>query len=161
MEIPTKNLIVMVGLPASGKSTQAKKILDQHKNMRSVSFDEYRFLMLNFPRTGESFDVRFEPLVKLFVENVIEKYVECGYDILFDATNLTKERRLWITSKVPQSYFISYVYMDVSLEVALERNQKRERKVPENIIRDMYNSFEKFDPLNELVDDIHIMKHSN
>ena len=31
--------------------------------------------------------------------------------------------------------------MDTSLKTALERNKKRERKVPEDVIRNMYRNF--------------------
>ena len=55
-----------------------------------------------------------------------------------DATNLTPhERKNWISLAHDYGYEVQAVYFDVPLEVCLERNQRRERVVPEDIMRRM------------------------
>lgn len=64
-------------------------------------------------------------------------------NIFIDATHLTpKSRRLTMNNIAPDTHKIA-VYFDVPIEVALERNARREgrARVPEGAIKNMYNSF--------------------
>ena len=55
-----------------------------------------------------------------------------------DATNLTPhERHSWIKLAKDFGYEPHAVYFDVSLEVCLERNQRRQRVVSEDVMRKM------------------------
>ena len=55
-----------------------------------------------------------------------------------DATNLTPhDRHSWIKLAKDFGYDIQAVYFDVPLEVCLERNQRRQRVVPEDGMRKM------------------------
>jgi len=55
-----------------------------------------------------------------------------------DATNLTpQERHSWIKLAKDFGYEVQAVYFDVPVEVCLERNQKRERKVEDDVMRRM------------------------
>ena len=53
-----------------------------------------------------------------------------------DATNLTShDRHSWIKLAKDFGYEVHAVFFDVPLEVCLERNQKRERVVAEDVVR--------------------------
>ena len=55
-----------------------------------------------------------------------------------DATNLTPhERQGWIKLAKDYGYEVRAVYFDVPLEVCLERNQRRQRVVEEDVMRRM------------------------
>jgi len=55
-----------------------------------------------------------------------------------DATNLSpKERRHWIKMAQDFGYEVHAVYFEVPLEVCMERNQKRHRVVPEEVMQRM------------------------
>ena len=55
-----------------------------------------------------------------------------------DATNLTPhERHSWIKLAKDYGYEVQAVLFDVPLEVCLERNQKRQRVVAEDVMRRM------------------------
>lgn len=55
-----------------------------------------------------------------------------------DATNLTPhERQGWIKLAQDYGYEVHAVFFDVPVEVCLERNQRRERNVPEDVMRRM------------------------
>ena len=55
-----------------------------------------------------------------------------------DATNLTpQERQHWIKLAKDYSYEVQAVFFDVPLEVCVERHQRRDRVVPEDIMRRM------------------------
>jgi len=55
-----------------------------------------------------------------------------------DATNLTpQERQHWIKLAKDFGYEVQAVFFDVPLEVCIERHQRRDRIVPEDIMRKM------------------------
>jgi predicted kinase len=55
-----------------------------------------------------------------------------------DATNLSAgERKQWIQMSRSLGYEVHAVFFDVPLEVCLERNGRRERVVPEDVMRRM------------------------
>jgi predicted kinase len=55
-----------------------------------------------------------------------------------DATNLSpRERRQWIRMARSLGYEVHAVFFDVPLEVCLDRNRRRERVVPEDIMQRM------------------------
>jgi len=55
-----------------------------------------------------------------------------------DATNLTPhERHSWIKLAKDYAYEVQAVFFDVPLEVCLERNQRRQRVVAEDVMRRM------------------------
>ena len=55
-----------------------------------------------------------------------------------DATNLTpQERSNWIKLGKDFGYEVQAVYFDVPLEVCIERHQRRDRLVPEDVMRKM------------------------
>ena len=55
-----------------------------------------------------------------------------------DATNLTPhDRHSWIKLARDYGYDVQGVYFDVPLEICVERNQRRGRKVNEAILRKM------------------------
>jgi predicted kinase len=55
-----------------------------------------------------------------------------------DATNLSpKERRHWIRMAREFGYEVHAVYFDVPLETCIERNQKRQRVVPLEVMQRM------------------------
>ena len=55
-----------------------------------------------------------------------------------DATNLSiHERRQWIKMAKSFGYEVQAVFFDVPLEVCVERHQRRDRVVPEDVMRRM------------------------
>ena len=55
-----------------------------------------------------------------------------------DATNLTpQERHNWIKLAKDYGYEVQAVFFDVPIETCLDRNQRRQRSVPEDVMRRM------------------------
>jgi predicted kinase len=55
-----------------------------------------------------------------------------------DATNLSHhDRHTWIKMARHYGYDVHAVFFDVPLEVCMERNQRRHRTVPEDVMRRM------------------------
>jgi predicted kinase len=129
---PSKGFVVLaIGLPGSGKSSWFKR-----NKITPLSSDLLRVLLFDDPTEQRFQDLIFSNLRSMLKARLIARrptnYV--------DATNLsTHERNGWIKLAKDYGYEVHGVFFDVPVEVCLERNQKRERKVPEEAMRRMAN----------------------
>jgi predicted kinase len=127
---PSKGVVVLaIGLPGSGKSSWFKR-----HNITPLSSDLLRALLFDDPTEQRFQDLIFSNLRSMLKARLIARrpmnYV--------DATNLSPhERNGWIKLAKDYGYEVQAVFFDVPVEVCLERNQRRERKVPEDAMRRM------------------------
>jgi predicted kinase len=127
---PPKGLVVLaIGLPGSGKSSWFKR-----HNVTPLSSDMMRSLLFDDVREQRFQDLVFSNLRSMLKARLIAKrptnYV--------DATNLTpQERQHWIKLAKDYGYEVHAVFFDVPLEVCIERHQRRDRVVPEDVMRRM------------------------
>jgi predicted kinase len=125
-----KGLVVLaIGLPGSGKSSWFKR-----HNVVPLSSDMVRSLLFDDVREQRFQDLVFSNLRSMLKARLIAKrpmnYV--------DATNLTpQERQHWIKLAKDYNYEVHAVFFDVPLEVCIDRHQRRDRVVPEDIMRRM------------------------
>jgi len=126
---PKGTVVLAIGLPGSGKSSWFKR-----NNITPLSTDMLRSLL--FDDTTEQ---RFQDLVFSNLRSMLKARLIARRPMNYvDATNLTpQERHSWIKLAKDFGYEVQAVYFDVPAEVCLERNQKRERKVDEAILRRM------------------------
>lgn len=128
-----KALIVMVGVPASGKSTLAKKIADEF-GFVVVSTDAIRAELLgnaeNQSRGAEVFDMAYGRVISAM-------NADDSNGVIFDATSLRAQNRRQLKELVPDGVTRICVVCDTPLDVCLERNSARDRVVPPDVIRRM------------------------
>lgn len=131
-----QQLILMVGIPGSGKSTFVSQIAETLNNFEVVSSDVYRKIMFGSESCQENGDILFR-----CIHTDIETFLKDGKTVIFDATNIKyKDRKqvLDIARKVEKIYNIhiykiAYV-MHTSIEQCIINDAGRERKVTPTII---------------------------
>jgi predicted kinase len=127
---PPKGVVVLaIGLPGSGKSSWFKR-----HNVVPLSSDMVRSLLFDDVREQRFQDLVFSNLRSMLKARLIAKrpmnYV--------DATNLTpQERQHWIKLAKDYQYEVHAVFFDVPLDVCLDRHLRRDRVVPEDVMRRM------------------------
>jgi predicted kinase len=139
-------LIILKGLPASGKSTWAKKQAEANLNTVIVSRDSIREMLKgeykNFP-----FGTRMEDLVTMIEEQSVYFSLHQGYTVILDATNFrghSKWKEL-LDRKIGEGKVSIEIrdFTNVSLEECIERDKKRSRSVGEHVIKNMYEKYLK------------------
>jgi predicted kinase len=126
---PKGVVVLAIGLPGSGKSSWFKR-----HNLTPLSSDVVRSLLFDDVREQRYQDLVFSNLRSMLKARLIAKrptnYV--------DATNLTpQERQHWIKLAKDYNYEVHAVFFDVPLEVCIDRHQRRDRVVPEDVMRRM------------------------
>lgn len=125
-----KTLILMVGLPRSGKSTWAKQ-----SGFPIVSPDAIRLSI-----HGEAFNSKAEPWVWVTAKVMVSSLFEAGHNIVvLDATNTSRKRRdEWISDK----WETRFKSIDISKEVCMDRAKDGGREDLLPVIERMVEFFE-------------------
>lgn len=129
-------LIMICGLPASGKSTFAIKLSLIH-NANIISSDDLRvelFGDVNNQNKNQELFLEISKRVKsqLLIGNVI-----------LDSTNISHKRRkafLGELKKIPCEKIC--IFVATPYQQCLEQNRQRSRVVPEHVIKNMYLNFD-------------------
>jgi predicted kinase len=119
-------VVLAIGLPGSGKSSWFKR-----HNIIPLSSDLVRGLLFD-----DATEQRFQDLVFSSLRSLLRARLIAGRPMNFiDATNLsTKERHSWIKMAQDFGYEAHAVFFDVPTEICMERNRKRLRNVPDEVM---------------------------
>lgn len=130
-------LVMLVGLPGSGKSTYARTLEKYYSIHSSDALREEMF--------GDANENSKESNAQLFNElhKRIKEDLKNGKDVIYDATNLNRKRRIGFLQDLTNiPCHKSCVLVVAPYYVCLLNNQKRERKVPDYVIKRMYMNFQ-------------------
>jgi predicted kinase len=119
-------VVLAIGLPGSGKSSWFKR-----HSIIPLSSDLVRGLLFD-----DATEQRFQDLVFSSLRSLLRARLIAGRPMSFiDATNLSpKERHSWIKMAHDFGYEAHAVFFDVPTEVCMERNRKRLRNVPDEVM---------------------------
>lgn len=142
-------LIVLIGTPASGKSTYAK----EHPEMVWISRDEIRNEIVGLDRAEQegrtvSYFSKEDTVYNIFI-TAIQKNLSEGKDVIADATHIDNKARAklfrMLDSKgILYDEAIAIIFL-TRPEVCIERNRRRKgwRRVPDHVIKEMYTKLIK------------------
>ena len=127
--------IMLVGIPGSGKSTYAKWLLN--KNTKLFSSDAIRKELWGDENTQQEHFKVFS----LMQERTLEA-LKNGYNVIYDATNLTRKSRRGVLSVLPAYIRKECVIVWAPVEACIARDAERERVVGQEVIMTMLKRFE-------------------
>ena len=155
----TTTFYMLMGIPASGKTTWSKYLNGTIVNsdvLRKEIFGEYGLMYteefiedeMKNKDTSNLSDKELDLLKKKVASKKIFSLVdqktiellEKGISVIYDATNLQRKNRINILSKVRELNIHTVgIFMDTPIDVCIVRNSKREYPVPDEVIYSMYN----------------------
>lgn len=130
------NFYMMVGLPGSGKTTFAHNI---EKGAVVISSDIIRKELWGSEETQGDNKIVFQELEYRVIQNLM-----MDKSVVYDATNINAKKRkefLKKLNKVPNVKKVCML-MSVPYEQCLQKNEERDRVVPEDVIARMYINFQ-------------------
>ena len=139
-----KKIIILRGIPASGKSTYAKKLVIDNPGMyKRINRDDLRNMLdaYHFSKSNEKF-------VKKTRDFLITSALESGKHVIVDDTNISDTNIVRIeqlakehTSDSGHDVKIEIKVFDIELSEAIVRDKKREKSVGEKVVRKMHRQF--------------------
>ena len=130
-------LILLVGIPGSGKTTYAKDYLEQHSNTIHLSSDTIRKELYG----DESTQGNPSEVFSLMQTRTVEALNE-GKNVIYDATNVTRRDRASIINICPKFAKIEAHIIWASIETCIERDAARDRTVGKAVIDKMLKRFQ-------------------
>lgn len=127
-----QEVIILRGLPASGKTTWARQHCADHTWFRRVSKDDIRAML------GAGYSKPNEETVRSIRDVVIRSLVDDGYSVIVDDTNtnvlhIRKIEGLCVKLRVS----CRVMNFDTSVETCIERDAQRVMPVGADVIRRM------------------------
>lgn len=133
-------LIMMIGAPASGKSTAAKKLAVKYDAV-IISTDRLRAEV----NGAEHIQKNWFKIEALLYVRIVEA-IKANKNIILDATHYKKEYRAKIIKNFARYSDISAYFFNYPFSVIYKRNKERARVVPFNVLTAMYKELKKAPP---------------
>ena len=131
-------MLILQGLPASGKSTYAKEWVNQDPKHRvRINRDTMR-LMLN-----PIYSMDHENLVTDILDFALTNILAHNYDVVIDNMNLSKKYVDGLEAKAKEANYEIVIksFKDVPLDVCIERDSKRELSIGKSVITALHKKY--------------------
>lgn len=131
-----QKVLILSGLPASGKSTRARELVDKG-NWKRVNKDLIRLMLDNskWSRNNEKF-------VLALRDHIIVSALKAGSNVVVDDTNFGKHPQhiKELVKDIP-NVIVEEEFINTPLEVCISRDANRDESVGKKVIMDMYNKY--------------------
>lgn len=132
-------LIMMKGLPGSGKSFAAKKMVNENHGLyKRVNRDDIRMMVDNGKWSRSN-----EKLVKSIRDSIIVQSLSEGFNVIVDDTNLDPSLEIHYKeiAKAKGADFQIIDYTAVDKDLCIKRDLERPNSVGSKVINRMYNQY--------------------
>lgn len=137
---------ILIGIPASGKSTWSEDFVCKNSDWVRVCRDDFRAMLKSQPVC----EPKIESLINTLQDSVILDSLSKGLNVMIDNTNLKVSYIEHFCELVKYHASVEFQVFDISLNKALERNSNRDKKVSEDSIKKMFKEYQilvdSFDP---------------
>lgn len=131
-------VLILKGLPASGKSTFAKDLVDKKPGVyKRINKDDLRAMLDNgrWNKENEEFIIKVR-------NELIDLSLHEGVSPIIDDTNFSKKHEVVIREIASRHKAeVEVKYFDVPLLECIVRDKKRDKPVGEKVIREMYERY--------------------
>lgn len=138
-----KELIMMVGMPCSGKSTFIEKFSNKFNDYIVISTDN--IIEDRAEKQGKTYNEIFKDEIKSATKEMNERLAQAiqnGDNIIWDQTNLTVKSRKSKLSGIPKDYQKVAMYVETDLKTIKDRNVRPGKIIPESVLDNMWGSIE-------------------
>ena len=134
-----QQIIFYKGLPASGKSTEAKQYCKNHPEFIRINKDDIRDLL-----GAPVFSHKFEDAVLDIQRRMGLAILDTGKSLIIDDTNFApKHEQYWGIISSTKGIPMDIINFDVPVEECIRRDSEREKSVGKAVIMDMYEKYIK------------------
>lgn len=141
-----QKVIILKGPPTSGKTYWAKQaVKDGGGKVKRVNRDDLRSMLDN-----DIWSPQNEKIVTSLENYAILQALHSGFDVIVDDTNLNPKTVEHFKTLVAGKAKVEIKEFSETLNTLLERNQDRDRYVPEDVIKRMYNQQRTSVPLLDI-----------
>lgn len=132
-----KKVILTVGIPASGKSTWAKDFIKVNPDYVRINRDSYREMM----QGRQMLDFKLENAITNMVLHDTKSCLDAGYNVIIDQTNLKEKYLNQLIDFCTRFAEVSFRVFDIPLDVAIRRDNERNKSVGEDVVKRMYDQY--------------------
>lgn len=134
----TPTLTLLIGCPASGKSTFAEWQVRTESKMMRISRDEIRLSQFQ-----EVLDATAESMISKIIYEQVKTLLLNGWNVILDNCHTKIEYIKQPINDFSEMANIEFKLFDLPLEELFIRNEKRQRKVPKKVIENMFYQLQK------------------
>jgi predicted kinase len=157
----TKTVYMLVGVPASGKSTWTCCLMDDYVNESVFLYSTDEYIQGAADAEGKTYNDVFQSTIKEATACMNESLAEAtfaGMDIFWDQTNLSAKARMGKLSKIPKDYRKVAVVFPIPEAEELQRrlDSRPGKTIPSHVMESMIGNYvpptrdEGFDEIIEI-----------
>lgn len=129
---------MLSGLPGSGKSTHVANMRMDLVSTIILSTDYY--VERYAKEEGKTYNEVFKEYIgeaHRMMNHALQFALDNRKDIIWDQTNLTRKIRMQKLNRIPDTYNKKCIFFDITIDQALERNNRPGKIIPEDVLWNM------------------------